>query len=228
MKRFYHGVGFDDSGKRNAIYKGKALVWVNPAFQRWKSMLKRCYGPSGMSDDSYMDTMVCEEWHRFSRFEQWMLTQQWEGMDLDKDFLSLHRKIYSPATCAFIPKGVNYFLGSSPKRRGSYPLGVNYDKSREKYAAYVSLGNKSVGLGRFKTSDEAHRAYQEAKLQAGHRLLGSHANDLDPRIAVAMSVVLDSLSDDIEGERETISLHPIRLSGMYKRRIAEQTAVRTA
>lgn len=222
MSTLYHGVGIDDSGKRNAIYKGSKLAWINPCFQRWKSMLKRCYGPSGINDKSYLDATVCDQWLYFSAFEQWMLSQDWEGKELDKDFLSLERKLYSPKTCAFVQKEINYFLGSSPSRKGEWPLGVSFDKSRNKYTAYVSIANKSTGLGRFKTPFEAHLAYQKAKLRVGVDLLESLGSAVDPRVAISMRVIFRKLSDDIAAERETPSLHPIKLPESYKAQIAEQ------
>lgn len=222
MSALYHGVGIDDSGKRNAVYKGKQLSWINPCFQRWKSMLKRCYGPSGVNDNSYLDSSVCDEWHRFSVFEAWMLSQPWEGRDLDKDFLSLRCKLYSPQTCAFVPKEINYFLGSSPSRKGQWPLGVSYSEQRGKYSAYVRRNGKRVGLGRFKTPSEAHLAYQKAKLKVGVELLESLGDAVDSRVAISMRVIFQKLSDDIATGRETPSLHPIKLPDLYKTQIAEQ------
>lgn len=222
MSTLYHGVGIDDSGKRNAIYRGKKLAWINPCFQRWKSMLKRCYGPSGVNDSSYLDATVCDEWLYFSAFEKWMLSQRWESMELDKDYLSLSSKVYSPQTCAFVPKEINYFLGSSPSRKGQWPLGVSYSEERGKYSAYVRRNGKSVGLGRFKAPCEAHLAYQKAKLKVGVDLLESLGSAVDSRVAVSMRVIFQKLSDDITAKRETPSLHPIKLPESYKAQIAEQ------
>lgn len=225
MAKLYHGVGIDDSGKRNAQYKGSKLVWMNPCFQRWKTMLKRCYGPSGAADSSYYAASVCSDWLNFSAFESWMLRQRWEGMELDKDFLSISRKLYSPKTCAFVPKEINYFLGSSPSRKGSHPLGVSYSKDRGKYSAHVRRNGKSVGLGRFDTAPEAHLAYQKAKLEVGDGLLESLGNTIDPRVAESMRVIFEKLSDDIKARRETFSLHPINLPSLYKEKLTERLKV---
>lgn len=223
MTKLYHGVGVDDSGKRNAQYKGDKLVWMNPCFQRWKTMLKRCYGSSRAADASYYSASVCSEWLKFSAFESWMMGQYYEGMDLDKDFLSLERKIYSPKTCAFVPKEINYFLGSSPSRKGAWPLGVSYSKDRGKYSAHLRRFGKSVGLGRFESAEEAHATYQKAKIEVGEQILGSLGKSLDPRIVAAMRVIFEKIGDDLNAGRETESLHPINFPGQYKAKIATLT-----
>lgn len=223
MAKLYHGVGIDDSGKRNAQYKGSKLVWMNPCFQRWKTMLKRCYGPSGAADSSYYAASVCSDWLNFSAFESWMLDQDYEGLEMDKDFLSLERKIYSPKTCAFVPKEINYFLGSSPSRKGDWPLGVSYSKDREKYSAHLRRFGKSVGLGRFESAEDAHATYQRAKIEVGEQILGSLGESLDTRIVAAMRVIFEKIGDDLNAGRETDSLHPINLPDQYKAKIAALT-----
>lgn len=40
--------------------------------------------------------------------------------------------------------------------------GVCYDKDRKKYASFISLNGKTIGLGRYDTAEEAHKAYCEA------------------------------------------------------------------
>ena len=33
------------------------MIWANPCFQRWKGVIKRCYAPSSVSDNSYAGTV---------------------------------------------------------------------------------------------------------------------------------------------------------------------------
>ena len=42
-------------------------------------------------------------------------------------------------------------------------LGVNYNKDRNRFEAYICVYGKRIGLGRFDTPEEAHQAYLEAK-----------------------------------------------------------------
>lgn len=42
--------------------------------------------------------------------------------------------------------------------------GVSFSKERKKYCAYISVGNKTKGLGRFNTAIEAANAYNKAAI----------------------------------------------------------------
>lgn len=42
-------------------------------------------------------------------------------------------------------------------------LGVCFDKKYNKYVASIKINYKTIGLGSFKTAQEAHEAYLKAK-----------------------------------------------------------------
>lgn len=84
-----------------------------------------------------------------------METQNWEGMDLDKDILYLENKIYSPETCIFVPHWLNGFVEHNKLTRGKYKLGVMWDTGKGKFRA---TSNQKF-LGRFDTEEEAHQAW---------------------------------------------------------------------
>jgi hypothetical protein len=220
MVKIYYGVGVDDSYTVNARYENGKMTWIDPYFSRWKGIIRRCYAPC-KSDASYAKSIVCEDWLYLSNFKGWMKEQLWSEMDLDKDFLSVDHSIYSPETCSFVPKPINYFLGNSVARQGNWPIGVSFDRNRDKYASHIRVNSKSVGLGRFTTAFEAHRAYQAAKINAGLSLIENHRHVLDDRVVNSINVILQKIRDDLDAGRETKSLLPINLPEFYKSQIRE-------
>lgn len=123
-------------------------------------MLQRCY--SGRYP-SYEGSSVCVEWLKFSSFKAWVLTQDWEGKELDKDLLGNYSKVYGPETCCFLPQGLNVFLVDKRKDR-SLPEGVYFKAGRAKpYAAETKTGKTRVFLGYYTTPEEAHAAWRKFK-----------------------------------------------------------------
>lgn len=140
------------------IYRGE----YNPTiYSYWKNMISRCTLKTD-SLISYSACEICDEWLSYEAFEKWVNRPEsnyHEKYELDKDILSGKNKIYSPQTCVFVPKKLNMLLVKRKRGRGVYPIGVSYDKSRNKY--YSHLGKKY--LGRYQTPWEAFQAYKQAK-----------------------------------------------------------------
>jgi hypothetical protein len=131
-------------------------------------MLARCYSKIELEKfPTYENKIVCDEWKYFSSFKSWMETQTWKsGMHLDKDVIVPENKIYSPATCCFVPEKVNSLLVVSRNNLGEQPIGVTYNKRNRNYNAQVSSKDAvetSRHLGTFSTPMEAHHAWQKAK-----------------------------------------------------------------
>ena len=217
MNRTYYKVGIDDTGKKNVIHKGKQIAWMSPYLNRWKAMIARCYSEREPTKfPKYRGITVCPEWLYLSNFEKWMMAQDWEGNELDKDFLSYGEKVYSPETCAFIPKRMNYYLGDCIERRGQFALGVTYQADRKRFASYVRKAGRSVGLGRFKSEIEAHNAYQKAKLEIGREMYFELIGSTDARAMRSFDNILNKLQSDIESGSETLSLHPNTFPSEWK------------
>ncbi len=154
--------------------RSKKVLLECPYYIKWYGMLQRCYSSKYQArKPTYKGCIVCDEWLRFSNFKSWMETQDWENKHLDKDLLVYQNKVYSPATCVFVPREINQFLPKSDASRGLYPLGVSYmikqkDRPSERSKPFISMISKngaSKFLGYYETPEQAHRAWQKAKIK---------------------------------------------------------------
>lgn len=194
-KRMVHGVGINDADyvvKRHeeiGYVDGKRkrkLVWVCPYYRAWGNMLERCYSDKYQdSHPTYKGCSVSEEWLTFSAFKNWMMAQDWEGLQLDKDLLIEGNKVYGSDTCVFVTQTVNSFTNDCGASRGKWLIGVDWYKRREKFRAQCSnpLSGERECLGYFDSEQEAHNAWQVRKLELA-RLLA--AEQEDPRVAKAL------------------------------------------
>lgn len=158
MGKLVHGKGINDIGK----IKGNRLYVL--AYSCWKEMLRRCYSEEFLKrHNTYNICEVIEEWHTFSNFVQFFNSEYKEGYQLDKDIIVKGNKIYSKDTCCFVPSEINSIIETSKKIRGKYPIGVYYDKSKNKFRAFCSVNDKSKSLGNFDTAIEAFICYKEFK-----------------------------------------------------------------
>lgn len=205
-KTLKYDVGYIDKSYRVV---DTTTGWFCPYYRRWASMLQRAYSEhKKKTRPTYEDVTVCKEWHNFHTFKEWMQEQEWDGMDLDKDILSVitGKTEYSPDNCAFVPRELNSFFTLRQNHRGDYPLGVTVNISRYGKVMYVARLNKPTGrvsLGRYNTPEEAHRAWQLAKYKYGVELLDRQT---DPRIIAAMHVILHRLGEDWANNRITEKL----------------------
>lgn len=160
MRKVY-GVGVNDSKTPVSVYKDGRQT-KKPVYAIWAGMLKRCYADSYKKDrPTYSDCTVCEEWHLYSRFEKWMIAQDWVGKQLDKDVIKPGNNVYSPDTCCFVDAEVNGLIKSPFK--GNLPPGVSLHKDGGSYEAKISIENKQHRIGFYKTIDDAAKAYAKAK-----------------------------------------------------------------
>ena len=173
------GVGINDAGyvimytekldELRPSGKNKTrIIWKCPSYFRWKDMLVRCYSEKFHTrQGKYKNCSVCKEWLTFSNFRKWMVEQDWEGKELDKDLIVQCNTIYSPELCNFVPKMVNTFTNESNSTRGKYLIGCSWDGGKGKYLAQVrGLEGERIFLGYHDTEKSAHVAWREEK----HRL----------------------------------------------------------
>ena len=216
--KLVYGVGINDANYKVTIREeapkvnGKRkqkIIWKCPFYYRWCAVLDRCFNPISLTKQpTYIGCSVCEEWLTFSNFKSWMEQQDWEGKDLDKDLLVYKNKIYSPETCVFVTSKVNNFLLRNTASRGLYPLGVTkaplihgkYEPTN-KYVAYCghkytkSGSRTSIYLGAFVTIEEAHKAWQKAKIKKAQDLA---VGQTDERIVQGLLRVADKIQYDLD------------------------------
>lgn len=184
------GVGVNDADYPVSIYSvvaGKRKqIWMCPIYQTWSHMLKRCYSDKYQAKQpTYIGCLVAPEWHSFSSFRAWMLTQDHEGSHLDKDLLMPGNKVYSADTCVFVSRPLNNFLTDSGAARGDFPLGVSWHNNKGKFLAQCSdpATRKQKHLGYFTCQHAAHEAWRAKK----HQYACIYADmQTDPRIAHAL------------------------------------------
>lgn len=188
MSKLVCGVGINDADYATHIYDSvggkQRQLWRCPFYKKWKSMIERsCSVKYKDAYPAYADVSVCDEWVYFSNFKSWMETQDWEGKELDKDILLIGNKIYSPDTCVFVDAKLNSFILDNSARRGNWPIGVYYDKRKNRYMSRCSIGDGYGYLGCFGTPEEAHNAWRTAKWKLAQEFI---ALETDHRIIEAL------------------------------------------
>lgn len=194
VKKLVCGVGVNDADyavtkRETTVINGKRkrkIVWVCPFYQVWKNMIERCYSVKYQERyPTYIGCTVTEEWLTFSVFKNWMMTQDWQGNQLDKDILFEGNKVYNPEACVFVSGVVNSFTIDSGVARGEWSIGVSWDKHAGKYKSQCSnpFTNKYDHLGYFECEKEAHQAWLKRKLELAKEL---SVIQTDTRVAEAL------------------------------------------
>ncbi len=166
MKRkLIYGIGVNDADYSiSKLVDGKQVRC--PYYVRWCSILVRCYSSEFQeTHPSYIGCSVVSEWLTFSVFRKWMIEQDWQGKQLDKDILVQGNKVYSPVACIFVSCSVNLLLINNKAARGMHPQGVSFYNRTKKYRAVVSVDGRWKHLGYFSTSELASDAYKKAKYE---------------------------------------------------------------
>lgn len=185
MTKLVHGAGLNDANYKVTTYiNGRQFMC--PFYDRWKSMLERCYSLKFQSKNpSYVGCIVCDEWLTFSNFKKWMESQGWEGKELDKDLLVKGNKLYSAETCIFIDKEINQFTNERKSARGEWPLGVCFNNWHNKLVVFCQnpFNKKQENLGYFDCPNQAHETWRARK-----HWLACQLADLqtDQRVAAAL------------------------------------------
>ena len=176
------GIGYLGEGIYNILKYTKTKRYTT-----WRSMLQRCYDDKYHSTrPTYIDCIVCEEWHNYQIFAKWydqnIYNVQDQRMELDKDILIKGNKVYSPETCVFVPNSINSLFIKSNAKRGEYPIGVSWHSRNNKY---MSSG-KDAYLGYYNTSKEAFEAYKKWKESLIKQMADKYKDKLPQKLYDAM------------------------------------------
>jgi hypothetical protein len=186
-KKLVCGVGTNDADYEvHPTINGKKVMC--PFYMAWAEMLRRCYSAKFQARrPTYIGCSVAPEWWSFMTFRAWMIEQDWQDRDLDKDLLIPGNKVYSPQTCVFVSNGLNNFANDHAAGRGEFPIGVDWHKQKGKLRAQCRnpFTGKKEHLGLFTCPDAAHEAWRKRKHELALQIAALHA---DPRIAAALSI----------------------------------------
>jgi hypothetical protein len=176
-KKNVYGIGINDSNYKTSITEQKnnkkIRLWVCPYYRTWVNMLQRCYSSNfHKKNPTYSDCIVCHDWLTFSNFKKWMESQDWQGKQLDKDIIDNGNNIYSPEKCCFVSHRVNSFLTDCGSKRGKYPIGVMFHKSKGVLIARCRnpFSKKQEHLGVFSCVSDAANAWKKRKAEISIQL----------------------------------------------------------
>ena len=176
MTKLVHDVGINDADYTVQPTIDGKRVWC-PYYIKWMNMLTRCYSAKEHArQPSYIDCYVCDEWLSFMAFREWMMMQDWEGKQLDKDLIGDGR-VYSPNTCCFIPSELNTLLQSDVKTNTSGYAGVSWKKQKNKWVSQIRVNGKTKYLGYFTDPKDGHIAYCIAKADLIEQHLATETNE---------------------------------------------------
>lgn len=174
-------VGYFGQGK----YKSSVNRKMTKFYIIWKLMIERCYNKKTQEDSpTYINCLVCEEWHSYQNFAKWYEENYKEGFELDKDILVKGNKVYSPETCCFVPAEINTLFVSNKKDRGKFPVGIC--KVNDKFSARINKNKKRIWLGAYNTPEEAFRVYKKAKEECIKEKADEWKDRIDQRVYEAM------------------------------------------
>lgn len=183
------GVGYHGIGKYNMFENGNKTK----AYITWHHMIQRCYyqGES-MIFNPYKSCTVCDEWHNFQNFAKWFEENYYEidneTMCIDKDILIKGNKIYSPDTCLIVPNRINCLILRNISIRNDLPMGVTFDKVRNKYKAQCKdINCKTKFLGRYNTIEEAFNTYKNYKEALIKKIADMYKNKIPQKLYDALN-----------------------------------------
>lgn len=189
------GVGFHGIGSH--------IQHKNKAHDYWSKMMQRAYCPEYKKlHPSYEDVEVCEEWHNYQNFAEWITKQVGFGSlgyNLDKDRLVKGNKIYGPQFCLLIPQELNKLVAPPSVRRGDSPVGTSTrDDLNGRYMARVGRSGSGEGeiyLGLFPTKEAAFAAYKKEKEKYIKERTEFWKDYIDPRAYEALMCYTVEITD---------------------------------
>lgn len=189
MSKLVYGIGINN-GKYTTWRVDKPLKEYN----LWVNMLLRCTEKCWAKYPTYTGTTCSENFKNYPFFYEWCQEQvgfknkdeYGESWHLDKDLLVKSNKLYSEDTCVFVPQEINTLIVRRNNHRGKHRIGVYLDKDVVSYVSQCSLKGKRVYLGRYRTGEDAFRAYKTYKENLIKQVANEYKSQLDPRAYEAL------------------------------------------
>ena len=193
-RKLVYGVGVNDADYIvSRKFNGKQRFC--PYYNIWKGMIQRCYDSITHSKNpAYKNCTVSLDWHLFSNFKEWMVTQDWQGKQLDKDILNIGNKIYSIENCIFVSASVNTLLMDCLSSRGKYPKGVGIHASTGKYRAKCRVNGVEKSLGLFFTISEAELAYLKFKSSYVKKIANQQTSEVKNGLLNHAQLMIDRIN----------------------------------
>ena len=189
FSKVVYNIGYMGIGKYKAVDpNGKAYK----QYQSWKNMLRRCYDKKFHENNkTYVGCSVCEEWLNFQNYAKWYDENYYiikgHKMELDKDILVKHNKIYSPDTCIFVPQKINGLFIKNERIRGDMKIGAMYKKTNGyKYIASQCSINNKIKSTLCNTEEEAFQLYKFNKEKEIKRIAEEFKNFIPEKLYNAM------------------------------------------
>lgn len=184
----YHGLLYENSNVES--------------YRRWHYIMNRCYSKAMHElQPEYEGCTVCEEWLNYSNFKLWYDENSvwWksfdEVFDIDKDILIKGNKVYSSETVCFVPKIINSLFVRTVKSDREYPLGVYYEKDKNKYRACMAFMGQNIKLGTFDSVENAFARYKEYKEDFIRDMAEHHKGKIPDKIYQAMMNRIIEITD---------------------------------
>lgn len=171
------GVGYIGVGPYKFSKKVNGKSKFTKEYSAWEHMLRRCYAQDKGYGVGYEGCYVREDWHNFQNFAEWCSKQKYEeSWHLDKDILKMNNKVYSEDTCAFVPRYLNFSLSTKGSRKlTDFLTGTRF--SNGEYVARICFEYDEKIIGRFETEMQAHKAWQNAKVQVLYKYFDRYTKE---------------------------------------------------
>lgn len=194
------GVGYIGEGDYKVCENGK----VTKVYNTWHNMLRRCYSEKEHKrHPTYKDCEAYKDWLNFQNYGEWFDNNYYEvddeKMELDKDILFKHNKIYSPKTCVFVPQAINKLFVKRDNDRGDSPIGTT--PVNGKYVVHCNLINPETGkskrkyFGYYETQEKAFEVYKYYKEKNIKEVADYYKDKIPERLYNAMYNYIVEIDD---------------------------------